>query len=1152
MLDQVGFDKDNGRALFIGPQLLVKGAMESAWPISAVVGHAYGDPAAALRMFDRFGGTIDVQSVLAPSRLVGALRAASDQNKEAVLGLIGRSSLRSTAEALERVLDAGWKAEAGAVLIVLDDAEPGRFGVDPRAVMEQLQLPLLEPARPQEVKDWLEHAITLSRIAQGPSALYLNRWLIHGGGTVAVRPNRGSLAASISARRGEASVKVDVGEGLGNPRERILMAARELSISKLWNRLPRGEVSPIGFVTCGQGAAALTHALTELDLVGAFPLLIMGQTAPIDAGLIRAIGGCSQRIIVVEAGRGWLEREVHQALSGMTDAPSVYGKRLPDDQPGVPVRPTLHPSDLIERLAPVLIESSPQGADWVQTRIFGLLQRARRAERLQEFLPERTPTFPPASLHRDTASLLADLYDDLADPAYMSNEHNHSAMDLRVYHDTDASRHIRQAPFDRLESRPIEAFSLSADRDEEDASHHLLLINDETLAGYGRSLVAQAFEIAEHVTFVVTPRLDGFGPEPDLKRMVKQLRSLIPFTRRTNCRVDRVDPLDRVRYRQLMERTVLAGGVAVLVLDGAANDGVLIDPTDDSTPRLNVATAVDEFDPQIVRRAACPTLRVLETPDGPRYQTDRAMPLKDATYRRLNISPAFEKVSVVRARRVPLPVERLDLEDIPQPDKPIHATSQRFHAHIAGIVGRGVEDLTALLLAAGETMGYDVEFLQESSDAAYSAGAWAAVVFTRPVGDRPGAMNRAEARTTAASPRGSVDLLLGCDLLEAARSVVGGPAVSDRSRTAAVVNLESAATMRQLLGDAPVDSGKLTLLLAGCAHADRFSAFNASKTGFRLFKTSVFLPAIILGMAYQRGLVPLTFEAIEQAADRVWPDRARYARMALKVGRVAAVDQQRLEGFNPKIESPERQLLRCQRLLALRAKPRVVRAYVSVTRPALEALALAGLPRQSQRRFVRRVADCFVWGGASYGQLYAKRVMAAFEHDKQAFGYTATLTLIDALAKAMLVKDEVYTASLLIHPAKRLEDRRRFDVSSARGDRLAYEHEARPTFTLLGRVVQFEWKAKDWQLHLISRCRWLRRVVPGWHRRDIRFRDWYLKRLDEANWWDHPERYSAWQQIISAPLSVTGFRTARWPLITAAKQEAEELIAQFSEVGEHE
>ena len=89
------------------------------------------------------------------------------------------------------------------------------------------------------------------------------------------------------------------------------------------------------------------------------------------------------------------------------------------------------------------------------------------------------------------------------------------------------------------------------------------------------------------------------------------------------------------------------------------------------------------------------------------------------------------------------------------------------------------------------------------------------------------------------------------------------------------------------------------------------------------------------------------------------------------------------------------------------------------------------------------------------------------------------------------------------------------------------------------------WTSRQWQLRLMSRMRWLRRVMPRWHQREQQFRNWYEQLVDQLV--SSPDGESArrqrWLAVLRAPESVTGFRETAYPKMAAARRLAEELLA---------
>jgi len=143
----------------------------------------------------------------------------------------------------------------------------------------------------------------------------------------------------------------------------------------------------------------------------------------------------------------------------------------------------------------------------------------------------------------------------------------------------------------------------------------------------------------------------------------------------------------------------------------------------------------------------------------------------------------------------------------------------------------------------------------------------------------------------------------------------------------------------------------------------------------------------------------------------------------------------------------------------------------------------------------------------------------------------------------MLIKDEVYVSSMLTSPEKYQRDRRRFNVNPERGDHIKYVHHNKPEFVVFGRKIKFEFKARDWQLRLMSSCGFLRRVLPKWHEKERGFRDWYAEVVDRFEF-KGPRDYQRWVAVLQSPATVTGYREVRYPKQDKARKLAEELLKQ--------
>ena len=88
---------------------------------------------------------------------------------------------------------------------------------------------------------------------------------------------------------------------------------------------------------------------------------------------------------------------------------------------------------------------------------------------------------------------------------------------------------------------------------------------------------------------------------------------------------------------------------------------------------------------------------------------------------------------------------------------------------------------------------------------------------------------------------------------------------------------------------------------------------------------------------------------------------------------------------------------------------------------------------------------------------------------------------------------------MLTAPEKFRRDRALYRIDESRVDRLSYVHLNRPAFTVLGRNIEFDFRSRNWQLSIMKRLGFLRRCLPGWHRKEHEFRAWYEGVVDGFN-----------------------------------------------------
>jgi indolepyruvate ferredoxin oxidoreductase len=392
-------------------------------------------------------------------------------------------------------------------------------------------------------------------------------------------------------------------------------------------------------------------------------------------------------------------------------------------------------------------------------------------------------------------------------------------------------------------------------------------------------------------------------------------------------------------------------------------------------------------------------------------------------------------------------------------------------------------------------------------------------------------------------PYGKADLLIGVDVLEAARALdpSTNQRVGSRHHTAVVVNTHKTPTILTLLGKDDFEVAQLEQLLSEHTRAEAYFSADLSKFSEYFFGTQLYANIMMLGVAFQRGLLPLRLASIEWALHSGLGPAAAENRKAFNLGRYIAHDVatvRQAAGFYrepttyEEVLADKAGLLSCSR----RRGPELARSYRQLVQQAARQL-----PEEEVLRgdFARRVYDLIQYEDIDYARRYVEMVLDVAAADRADFGFAATRAIIWNLHKVMAIKDEVYVAHLLTSEEKRRRDRARYQVDPVRGDRLEYRHLNRPQLTLLGRDLAWNLKTRDWMLNLVKRMRWLRRLLPDWHRPEREFRDWYCGLAAQfPEMAGEPDTYQSFVRILTLPESVTGYREIRYPKMAAARQQA--------------
>ena len=279
---------------------------------------------------------------------------------------------------------------------------------------------------------------------------------------------------------------------------------------------------------------------------------------------------------------------------------------------------------------------------------------------------------------------------------------------------------------------------------------------------------------------------------------------------------------------------------------------------------------------------------------------------------------------------------------------------------VAGVGGTGIVTVGALITRAAHLLGCGASVLDFTGFAQKGGQVLSHVRLAR----SPALLNQVRI------DRGRADAVLAADLVVAA----GPEAMStvDPGRTRVVANtreLQTGATLRN--PDARIDTGMLEALLRRRAGA--YHGVDATATAERLLGDTIGSNVLLLGLAWQHGLVPLPLAALDRALEETGVAVAAN-RLAFAWGRLLAAD------------------------------PAWATPFATPTAPALSQTLDEVVERRAA--FLRDYQD------QAYAERYRARIASVRAREAALGGTKLTETVARNLHRLMAMKDEYEVARL--------------------------------------------------------------------------------------------------------------------------------------------
>jgi indolepyruvate ferredoxin oxidoreductase len=1194
------FTKASGAEVFTGNELLVKGCLETeggthlwtGYPGSPVSG--FFDTAHELRDLLRERG---IRATMANNEALGAAMINGSQ----MLGLRAIAVQKSVgvhvaADALALGNLVGAHPNGGAVIVLGDDpwSDSTQVPADSRYLCKHLMMPILEPSDPQELKDWVDLAFKLSRESELYIGYLVTTNQADGGGSVEVRPNHfpdHNTENRVELQTTQIDFERNVllpprtwrkEQNLPERYARLWSSARRQGVNDLF-RPPRAAnaAARLGFITSAAAYGYLRHALAEMGLDGQFPILKLGITYPLDPSLITEFAAGLRDLYVIEERRGFLEEQVVEIIGrarqtadheSLAMARNVWGKQFPHGLRGIPDTRGLNPSKLIDRLGHLFLSLPELQGHVDRDRVRGEIELVAELKSVAIDVAPRTPTFCPGCPHRDSASVLLEIKRQFRDTLYMERVHGRKPVDLVFHGDTGCYTMLMFEPTKDL-MHNYSGMGLGggtgAGIDPFITNKQVVFMGDSTFFHSGQIAISNSLKNRQDITYIIldnkTTAMTGHQTTPGLQagllgestfaQNIDAVIAGITDKASSGATVVRVNPAERETYRELLEKTILQDGVKVIVADKEC--GITFHRREAREERrvlkdkgflpakryINITHEVCENCLECTQATGCPGLTFEQTPYGRKVQIDLSWCVADGACTRFLVStenggprvqacPSFEEVIVRRTQRPVAPLERLDFSQLPPP-RP-RRLERPWHGYLAGVGGMGIGTATAILVLAGHRENYRVQFCDKKGLAIRNGGVYSMITFAPP--GAPFSSNLI--------PYGKADLILGVDVLEAARAIdpATNQRVGSRPHTAVVVNTHKTPTILTLLGKEDFQVDRLEAALREHTRAADYFSCDVSKLSETFFGTQLYANIMMLGVAWQRGLIPLSLASIEWAIKANMGAAAADNLQAFQLGRLIVHDQTAVQQAAKLFREPATYAEVVADKVAIltrshwRGAP-VAAAYRQMVERASEHLQAGS---EALRDFALRVYDLIQFEDLRYARHYVEWVKQTHALDRADLGYAATKAVIWNLHKVMLIKDELYVAHLLTSEEKHRRDRARYQVDPERGDRLEYRHLNRPQFTLWGRDLAWDMRTRDWMLNLVKHLRWLRRALPDWHREEKAFRDWYIGLLPQfAQAVLDAKRYELFLRILKLPEAVTGYREIRYPKMAAARAQAD-------------
>ncbi|MBV50158.1 indolepyruvate ferredoxin oxidoreductase family protein [Sulfitobacter sp.] len=752
----------------------------------------------------------------------------------------------------------------GGVLMAMGDDHTGESSTvlhQSEWAMMDAYMPIVSPAGVQEIMDYGIYGWGLSRFSGLWVGLKTMKDTVEATSVVDGDPLRMRLVTpTYDMPEGGLNIRLIDTPHLQEARmiDHKRFAAEEYShANKMDKRMWGKPGAKIGFVAAGKNWLDLIHAMSLLNIdeneaerLG-ITLYKVGQTFPLDMRGFHAWAEGLDLVVVVEEKRKLIEIQIKEALFSDTHR-RVYGWHkgggagLEHGEELFPTRAALDPIWIAEKLGGILIEEG-RNTDGIKAGMESL-DTARRADNAED-IAARTPYFCSGCPHNSSTKLPE------GSRAYAGIGCHYMVqwMDRETTGYThmggEGANWIGESHFSKRD-------------------HVFQNLGDGTYNHSGIQAIRAAVAAGTNITYKIlyndaVAMTGGQHNEGDLDapRIVAELKAMgvgniaVVYDEKEDVDKNAFDgvPLyERAELQSVQKNFTQHKGVSAIVyIQTCAAEkrrrrkrGQFPDPD----KRVFINTDVCEGCGDCGVQSNCVSIVPADTELGRKRAIDQSSCNKDYSCVK-GFCPSFVTLEGAKIRKDP--TTEVKIPELPYPVLPvIHGT---HNVIITGVGGTGVVTIGAVLAQAAQLDGKGAGMM-EMAGLAQKGGA---VHIHCRIANRPEDISAIRVAT------GEADALIGGDLVVSAGTKTLG--LTRAGRTGAVVNSHQIITgdfTRNTEFQMPYD--RLTLALEARLKED-VALFDASDLAKATLGDSIYSNMMIFGAAWQRGLVPLSLDSLQEA-----------------------------------------------------------------------------------------------------------------------------------------------------------------------------------------------------------------------------------------------------------------------------------------------